>query len=245
MAETRTVFTILENNSTAEGVKLPARSEGDAVGGNHAPAVIAKDSAGNYSLIELASEGDASTGVNKLPSLPVMDLSGDMQQINARDEGDAISGVDALPGLIAKDNSGNFKYLLTNADGELVVSNEGGGVKKYGYAKVTPAGINTLTTVVNVILVASKTHEDIEFSVSNSFPTMWEICKVDDAAGTPVVVVLFSTLTGPGQYSIKAQLDHLEFSSSATGIQHLRIRGTQLQGNASDMHGYVAASQKV
>jgi hypothetical protein len=205
--------------------------------------MVAKDSSGNYELLEQRLQGQAASSVGMLPILPVKDLAGDLQLINARDEGNAVSGVDALPGLVAK-KAGNFAYLQLNADGELLVAENGGGIKKYGYAKVTPSAINTLTTVVNVVLTASKVHEDLEFSGSCSFSTMWEIVSVDDALGTPVVTVLFSFLTGPGQFNVKMLLEHFEFSSSATGVQHLRLRATQLVGSASDMHGYVAAIEK-
>ena len=243
MADVREVFTIVEDNTTGEGIKLPGRAQGDAAGSNHMPAMVAKDSSGNYELIEQRLQGQAASLVGSLPVLPVKDLAGDLQLINARDEGNAISGVDALPALIAK-KAGNFAYLNLNADGELLIAANGAGIKKYGYAKVTPSAINTLTTVVDVVLTASKAHEEIEWSGSCSFSTMWEIVKIDDAGGTPVIVVLYSALSGPGQFHVKEKLEHMEFSSSATGIQKLRLRATQLVGSASDMHGYVAAIEK-
>lgn len=245
MSETRTVFTILEDNTTAEGVKLPARAEGDAKGGNHAPVIDSVDSSGNYILNEKRTQGQAASGVSMQPSLGAKDLAGDLQLINQRLEGAAASGVNALPGLVAKDPSGNLIYLKLNADGELITSQNGGGIKKYGYAVATPSAINTLTTVINVVLTASKVHEDMEVRASCSFPTMWEICSVDDAAGTPVVVVLDSFLTGPGQFTFAMKYEGREFSSSATGVQQLRLRATQLQGSPSDMHGYVAALEKL
>lgn len=59
MTDTREVFTILEDDSTAVGVKLPARL-GDgtiAVAGNHVPVVGWQNSAGNYIVPSLTAAG--------------------------------------------------------------------------------------------------------------------------------------------------------------------------------------------
>ena len=120
MADKREVFTIVEDNSTAEGIKLPGRAQGDVAGSNHIPAMVAKDTSGNYQLVPLRDAGDAVSGVDSLPVLAVKDLAGNFQYINARDEGDAKTGVDALPAMVAIDASSNFKYLRVNVDGELV-----------------------------------------------------------------------------------------------------------------------------
>jgi hypothetical protein len=240
MADSRTVFTILEDNSTAEGVKLPARTEGATVGGNHVPSMVAKDASGNYKLIETRDAGAASSGVDSLPILPVKDLAGNLQYINARDAGDAVSGVDALPALIAKDSSGNFAYLPLNADGELIVSNDSLGVKKFDYAKVAPAAINTLTTIVDLTLTADAVYEDIFIRVSATHASMWELVQVDDATLT----VLDSFVTGPGQFTFKCPYNHMEITAGSTGTQALRIRATQLQGSVTDHHAYVEAFEK-
>jgi hypothetical protein len=240
MADSRTVFTILEDNSTGAGVKLPARAAGDASGGNHAPVITAKDSSGNYQLIEQRLQGQSASTVGALPVLGAKDLNGDLQLINARDEGAAVSGVDALPGLVAKDGSGNFKYLLINNEGELVVSNEPNGSNLDETAIVTPASINTLTTVVNVTLAVDEVYESIEVRGSCSFPVKWELVQVNDVTLT----VLDSFLTGPGQYTFTMKYDSMVITAGASGTQQLRLRGTQLQGSVSDMHGYVGAFQK-
>jgi hypothetical protein len=57
MADEREVFTILEDDLTGGGVKLPARSEGDTVAGNEIPVLPAKDNAGNYQHIPLDATG--------------------------------------------------------------------------------------------------------------------------------------------------------------------------------------------
>lgn len=80
MADGREVFTILENNSTAAGVKLPARSEGDAVGGNHVPVALAKDGSGNYQLLPIRAEGAAVAG-NEVPVLAAKTASGNWAHV--------------------------------------------------------------------------------------------------------------------------------------------------------------------
>ncbi len=270
MADKREVFTILEDDSTAEGVKLPARAEGDTSGGNHAPVMAAKDDAGNYKLIELKAQGaaagtedavvvlgavdssgnleyvdlrtagQAASGVNNTPVLPVKDLAGNLQHINARDEGDAISGVDALPVLGFKDKNGNFKYGKVNDDGELVVSMEGVGTPLSSTDIVTPAGINTLTTIVELTLTASKVVEEIKVRASCMFPTKWELIQVNDVTLT----VKDSFLTGAGQYSFSMHYANMEITTGGSGTQKLRLRATQLSGSASDQHGYIECFQK-
>lgn len=240
MADQRSVFTILEDDSSAAGVKLPARAEGDAVSGNHVPAIIAKDSSGNYQLLQLRDQGDSAAGVDSVPVLPVKDSAGNLQLINARDEGDSVTGVDALPGLVAKDLSEQFAYLKVNADGELIVAPNGGGTKKTGYATVTPAAINTLTTVVDLSLTTTEIYESILVRGSSTFPVLWEVVQVDDA----VITVKDKFLTGSGQFTFMMPYEQLEITAGASGTQAIRLRATQLSGSASDMHGYVEAIEK-
>lgn len=209
MSDQRHVFTILEDNSTGAGVKLPARQEGDVLGGNHVPALVAKDVNGNYKAIE------------------------------AREEG-ASSAINALPSFVAKDPSGNLAYLRLNAEGEVIFSNDGASIKVFEYAKVTPAAINTLTTVVDLTLLVDEIYEKPAIRVSSFHPCMWELVQVNDVTLT----VLDSMLTGPGQFTFNINYAALELTAGSSGTQALRIRATQLSGPASDMHGYVEAFQK-
>lgn len=236
MADDREVFTIVEDVTTGSGIKLPGRAEGDASGSNHMPAMVAKDSSGNYKLIELRDEGDAATGVDAQNILSVKDSAGNLQYINSRDEGDAISGVDALPGLVAKDSSGNFAYLELNADGELIVSSKSEGNKKSGSAVVVGV-LDTATTILDVAITSSAVHEELHIMVSATRTTMWEIFNVDDVAGTPVETSLIEgIITGSGQFSFAELFPNLEFTAGSTGTQALRIKGTQLQGAATNLY---------
>jgi len=244
MADERHVFTIVEDNTTGAGIKLPGRAEGDTAGSNHMPSMVAKDSAGNYKLIELRDQGDAASGVDALPAMPVKDLSGNLQYINARDEGDAASGVDALPGLIAKDNSGNLDYLNINADGELLISADPAGTKVFGDAVVTAVALGSADDVVTLTLTASAVYEKLMCSTSQSFPTRWELVQVDDVGVTDVETQHASWLTGPGQFTYTFDPQWLEFTAGGTGVINLVLRGTQLTGSKSDHHGYVEAFQK-
>lgn len=241
MALKREVFTIVEDNSTQEGVKLPARSESDAVGGNHIPAITAKDSSGNYQLTSVRTAGQAAAGVNSTPTLPAKDLAGNLQALNLRDEGDSSTGVDALPGLVAKDPSGNLKYLRLNVDNELIISNTPDGTRLSKGDTATITANNTITTIATVTLAASKTYEDIEARGSSTNPTLWTVIKNDNATLT----TLDQFITGSGQFSFNMHYVNLEFSSGATGTQQLIIKATQLQGSVNnEVFGYVSAFQK-
>lgn len=239
MANKREVFTILENDSTAEGVKLPARQAGDSYGGNSVPVIGHKNAAGNFIGLDSRQVGAAGAGLDAQPGLVASDLAGNLQYIALRDEGAAASGVDSVPSLVAKDASGNLAYIKLNADGEVLISGSGDGSSLFGDATVVGV-LNTATTVVNLALVADEVYEAIEFQTACTFPVYWELVQVDDA----VLTVVSSWITGAGAYTFANSLKHLVVTAGSTGTQQLRIRGTQLQGAASDMHAHVGAFQK-
>jgi len=239
MANEREVFTILENDSTGAGVKLPARQAGDTYGGNSVPVISHKSVGGAFISLDSRQVGAASAGLDAQPGLVASDLAGNLQYIALRDEGAAASGVDSVPSLVAKDASGNLAYIKLNADGEVIVSSGSDGTPKSAQATVV-AVVNTATTVVNLALVASKVYERIEFMASNTFTTFWELMQVDDATITRKA----SFITGPGAFTVSQLLENLVVTAGATGTQQLRLRGTQLQGAASDLNGYVGAFEK-
>jgi hypothetical protein len=235
MADLREVFTIVEDNTTGEGIKLPGRQEGDAIGSNHMPAMVAKDGSGNYKLIELRAAGAAAASTAFVPVLPVKDLAGNLQQINARDEGDAISGVDALPAMVAKSASGNFAYLKLNAAGELIVSHEAPGVEHRTSATVASV-VGTPTTVASITLTAGKVYQEPEWTVASTFSTLWQLIGVEDEAGTPVETLLAQCITGPGAFSFGQLYERINYTAGTVGILKLKIVATQLNGPVTDLH---------
>lgn len=239
MANEREVFTILENDSTGAGVKLPARQAGDTYGGNQVPVISHKSVGGAFISLDSRQAGAASAGLDAQPGLVASDLAGNLQYIALRDEGAAASGVDSVPSLVAKDASGNLAYIKLNADGEVLVSGSGDGVSLFNSATVLGV-LNTATVVASITLVATEVYETIEFMSACTFPVYWELIQVDDATTT----VKSSWITGPGAFSFANKLQHLVVTAGASGTQQLRVRGTQLSGAASDMHASVGAFQK-
>lgn len=236
MSDKREVFTILEDNTSAEGVKLPARVSGDTVGGNNVPVLAGKDDSGNFIHLPVKQAGNAPDDAQ--PSLSAVDVSGNLQYTNIRAAGaDPVGSAPVLPAL---DSSGKLSYLHLNADLELLVSNEPSGTKKFGTAIVTPGSINTLTTVVNVALTISEVYEKIQVRASCFFPTLWEVVKVDDVTLT----VLDSFLTGSGMFTFSMKYEWMTVTAGGSGTQQLRLRATQNSGSPSDFHGYVEAFEK-
>lgn len=241
MADEREVFTVLEA-STGEGVSWVYKNIGDAVAGvTLAPVVNAVDKDGNFAFIPIEVAGEA-VG-NAVPVLGAKDISGQLQYINLREEGDAVSAVGAQPALVAKDPSGNFDYLNINADGELVISNQPNGTVKNGNGTVAGV-VGTLTEVLAISLTSSKVYENLDFIVSATFTTLWKFFNVDDADGTPVETEIAQCITGPGQFSLPAQLENLTFTAGSTGNQELVIKGKQLIGKATDLHATVSIFEK-
>jgi hypothetical protein len=165
------------------------------------------------------------------------DGSSNLKYIQIRSEGNAIGP--SMPGLVAKDSSGNLAFIKLNSDGEVIVSSGSDGTPLSATAIV--AGVlNTVTTVVNLALTVNKKYEEIEFQTACTFPVFWELVQVNDVTLT----VVSSWITGAGMYSYGNILKNLLVTAGASGTQQLRIRGTQLQGPASDMHATVGAFQK-
>lgn len=239
MANEREVFTILENDSTGAGVKLPARQAGDTYGGNQVPVISHKNAAGNFISLDSRQVGSSGAALDAQPGLIAVDLAGLLQYLQVRDAGASASGVDSLPVLAAKDASGNLAYVNLNADGEVLVSGIGAGVSLFNSATVLGV-LSTPTVVASVTLVATKVYETIEFMSACTFPVYWELIQVNDATTT----VKSSWITGPGAFSFANKLQHLVVTAGASGTQQLRVRGTQLSGAASDMHASVGAFEK-
>lgn len=236
MAEQREVFTILEDNSTAAGVKLPARATGDASGGNHVPSLVAFDNSSNYALIQLRAIGNSVAG-NHVASVVAQDDTG-YQLIRLRAEGDTVTGVE-IPVLPAKDSAGDYAHIPINASGQIPVSLDI-GTELSDNGTVTSTALNTEDIVATVSLTASTDYKSLDISVASTFHTTWKVYNVDDAAGTPVETLLLTALTGPGCFSFAHYFRDLKFTSGSTGTQELQVKGSQLHGALTDKHAFVS-----
>jgi hypothetical protein len=241
MANEREVFTVLEA-STGEGKAWVKQVVGGAVAAvDFAPVITGVDKDGNFALIPVEEKGQA-VG-NAVAVLPVEDASGNLQYIQARDEGDAASGVDALPTFIGTDPSGNFRWASFNADGELLISNQPSGTKLSGAATVLGV-LSTATEVLAITLTSSKVYERLQYNVNATHTMYWEFFNVDDYGVTDTETLVWSTMTGPGQFVDKELLEDLEFTAGSTGVQKLVIKGTQLHGKATDMNASATIMEK-
>lgn len=238
MSQKREVFTILEDDTSKEGVKLPARTSGTAVAGNQVPVLAGVKSDGTFKNLPVKAAGDAIG--DAIPSLSAQDVGAVLRYLQQRLEGAAIAGVNALPILGFKDAAGNFKYPLVNADGELVISNAPVGTRMRAHGSVEPSAINTLTTIAEITLAVDEVYEEIMCKGSATFQTLFELVQVDIAT----ITVLDSFVVGSGQYSFSMNYRQMEITAGASGAQKLRVRATQLQGSPSDCIAYVEALEK-
>lgn len=154
MAEGREVFTILEDNATADGVKLPARSEGVAVAGNHIPSLVAKDGAGAYQLVPIRAEGATVAG-NELPVLAVKNVSGQWVHI-------PLDSFSRIPVTTFVGSPGTRLKARAAVNGVL----------------------NTATDVCTITLAVATVYEMPDFISSTTFHTLWELVWLDDATDT-------------------------------------------------------------
>ena len=126
----------------------------------------------------------------------------------------------------AKDPSGDPTPLCVNANGELIVTSESPGVFITDDANsVTPT--DTTFYDVNCITGAlNKCYDNFELMAQSVTETEWQLCYIDDAAGTPVERTLATWVTGPGQYTVCCNFDGPKIdTSSGTGVQEFKIKG--------------------
>lgn len=235
MADVRETFTVLEDASTQAGVAWPARAEGDAVAGNHAPVVVAKDPSGQYQLLPIQAEGSAVTG-NEVPTLPGKEQGGNWVHIAQATEGEAVAG-DETPVLPCKDSSGNWAHIPLSADNKIAVTSEESGTGKFISGNATPGALLTDTTVATLTLTASESYKRIKMSASSSRTVLWTLVATDDATDTE----LARGISGPGDYSFEYVCEDIIYTAGATGTQEINLVGNQLYGPLSDMHGIISA----
>lgn len=164
--------------------------------------------------------------------------SGVAQQ--ARQEGDSPASINGSLGFSFKDSSGNVVLPQLDVNGALPVSFDSGACID-GASKDVAAVVNSFVDVITLSLSLLKNYSKLEFSASCTQTTHWEIVYIDDVGGTPTETLLHSFITGAGQFSYGQKLECAEFNTNAgTGVQNLVLRGKQLRGTASDLHGYMA-----
>lgn len=165
--------------------------------------------------------------------------TGEGEAAISRIEGEAAASIAGLIGFSFKDSSGNVVLPQLTDDGKIPVTSDDPGVHIDGHATVTPAGLDTQTTVITLTLVAEKDYSLKFLSAANTFTTFWEIEQTDDATTS----IEHAFITGPGHYTEQVNAGCLKFTAGASGTQELTLYGTQLHGPASDMHGTLCVVQ--
>lgn len=160
----------------------------------------------------------------------------------SRIEGEAAAGQEGLIGFAFKDSSGNVVLPSLTADGKIPVDTEASaGVCKYDYGE--NAGSLTavdIATLDETQISLAKEYMKFEFAVSSYRPTLWEIVHIDDANGTPSETVLYSWVTGPGNFHECCKINCLHLDTTGgTGDQQIVLRGTN-SFHASCMRGLLA-----
>ncbi len=158
--------------------------------------------------------------------------------LGARVEGDPSAAITGSIGFAFKDVTGDVVLPQLNASGQLPVTTEEPGNSKS--ARGTNAGSVTPVTVASITLAASKTYDSLDFIVSSFRDTIFEIVQSDDGVET----ILADALVGAGFYTANGALKELEFTSGATGVQLLIVRGTILNV-AATMRAAISVRESV
>lgn len=130
----------------------------------------------------------------------------------------------------AKDPNGDPVLLCVDDTGRLIVTESDPGI-----CFQTPEGCEDLTatvpgtadavTIGEIAIADTKSFKGLGWSVSSNVDTIWTLCRVDDAAGTPVETVLHRFLTTPSQPHSCCKLECKDFNTiTFTGNQLFRLK---------------------
>lgn len=157
-------------------------------------------------------------------------------------EGATVTGKNAIPGLVAKDPSGNFKYLEIDQFGQVKVTSQALDFACLSAtAKVT--GGTSEQEVLSIVLQQNTEYKDIGFICSNFRQSEFRIAWVEDVGVTDVETELATLLVGPGDYTkISDGMSCLDFTSGGTGVQELRVYGTN-KDVASDLRATLTVKE--
>jgi len=175
---------------------------------------------------------------DKRPCLPVMEESPSDKSgvpIHKGLEGETTASKNATPALTLKDPSGNFIYGKTNADGEQIVSLEGGDYAGlYDYGEDEDGDAASYVDLATITGQIAYEYREISAVVSCFRDSMFRIVYIDDADGTPVETILSEFFVGNGNPSLAFQLDNfVKDTTGGTGTQEFVLRGKNLNATSS------------
>lgn len=162
------------------------------------------------------------------------------QALRSKAEGDAPSTHLGSMGFSYKDSSGNLILPQLTAGGAIPVDTGAVSGTVVSDHSVVASVADTETAVAVASLVSSTAYTCAEMSVSCSEQTTWTLYNIDDAGGTPSKTLIWSGITGAGNFTICCQPKNLTFTSGSTGTQTLSMEGTSKKGS-TDLHAFVSA----
>lgn len=151
-------------------------------------------------------------------------------------EGDAAAGKNALAALTSKDAAGNLQYPRVNAQRELVVSTTSADNACLNASGKVSGNKVTEQVVLTIVLQNSLEYKKIGWIVSNFRQSEYRIVHIDDVGVTDVETELGTILVGPGDITDSGELECLNFTSGAGGVQELRLVGLNKDA-ISDLRG--------
>jgi hypothetical protein len=168
-------------------------------------------------------------------SFPTMEDSSQVGVVlSASQEGDAAAGKNGSVGFAFKDSTGDLILPQLSAGGNIPVEFTDSGVPKSGSSAGAIAGSLTAVTVAEATLSLSKTYKRISMVGACFKEAIFDIVQKDDATET----ILASGLVGAGEYTINLNLGDTQFSSGASGVQKIILKGYNLS-KVSDLRGSI------
>lgn len=154
-------------------------------------------------------------------------------------EGDAAASKNAAPALVAVDESDNLKYLEM-VSGALSVTEEGSFACLQDAATVTGS---TSVTDVCTITAQNSTNYRVYAQANNTRETLYEVVGVDDVGGADTETTLGYIIVGPGDFNGELNIPCNQWTSGASGVQEIRLRGQNMFGVASDFYATLTAKE--
>jgi hypothetical protein len=156
-------------------------------------------------------------------SFPTLEqASGEGAALRAMQQGDSPLAKNGAIGFAFRDSAGNVVLPQLNPDGTLPVSSGASGTNLHEYD--THAGSTVTVDVTTVTLSTSTVYAEIFANMSCFKETIFEVWRKDGATE----VLIDSALVGPGSYTYKISLENYTWTSGASGMQKLIVRGKNL-----------------
>lgn len=156
-------------------------------------------------------------------------------------EGDTPAAKNALAALVAKDSDGKLVYMKTDANGVLLVNTEGEDVAEL-FADGTHTGHKTIyQTLAEITLTTSKDYKNAHVWLSCFRDTIFQIIQTN---GITETVLVSGLRVGAGMVSWAGIMKQLNFSTGASGVQKLTVKGINLE-SVSTMNATIGIDEIV